>query len=308
MSAHNYRIGSATLTAAIAAAIAILAGCSSPGGHRAEDHLPRFAPGARRAVSGPVGPTLRLDYGRGEAQGNPIGGFMYFVPLVSPELVSITETPGNAQRVRVLSATRQFAPGVFSVACEFGISGTGSHRTQFDHAKNLLRNEQKLAEGGVVERVLDSISIEGPASGVIEIEGVVTNRVPTVTEVRLRFNAHGQSSPVAIGLIDFRRRAGTTKGENEMIARVNTIAFQRTEGRPRMAVTVSTVKRKDAGDSVWQKLKGGVTGVVANMLLKPITVERAGNDAMLDFGYALAAGDAAFTFPEARSLKPATAR
>ena len=50
-----------------------------------------------------------------------------------------------------------------------------------------------------------------------------------------------------------------------------------------------------------------MTGALANLLLKPITVEQAGNEAMLNFGRALAAEEPAFTFPRARNLKAGAA-
>jgi hypothetical protein len=36
------------------------------------------------------------------------------------------------------------------------------------------------------------------------VAGTMTDRVPTVTEVRLRFNCRGRPSPVTIGLHDIR--------------------------------------------------------------------------------------------------------
>ena len=42
-----------------------------------------------------AGPTLHLDYGRGESSGNSVAEFMYFVPLISLEPVSVIKSPGN---------------------------------------------------------------------------------------------------------------------------------------------------------------------------------------------------------------------
>jgi len=284
-----------------------LAGCCSPGARRADAPFPyRLARNAERATPGAAGPTLRLDY-QAHSPGNPIGGFMYFVPLVSPEPVSVLESAGNSQRVHVISAARRFSRGAFSVECEFTITGEGFHRNDFHHSDKIRRDERRLKSGRPIERVLQSIALEGPAHGVIEIQGVVTGRVATVTEARLRFNARGESSPVTIGVADLLYSDGAVRLTNEMIARVNTLTFQKTAGKPRMGVSVSSVKRKEAGDSFWQKLKGGVAGTLANVLLKPIPVESAGNDAMLDFGVALAGKEALFTFPRARNLRPAGA-
>jgi hypothetical protein len=110
---------------------------------------------------------------------------------------------------------------------------------------------------------------------------------------------------VSIGLADLLYRENHLCITNEIVARVNALTFRKTEGRPRMAVTVSSVKRKEAGDSFWQKLKGGVAGTLANFFIKPLPVESTGNDAMLDFGGALTGKEAQFTFPRARNLRAA---
>ena len=70
-----------------------------------------------------------------------------------------------------------------------------------------------------------------------------------------------------------------------------------------MDITVASVKRKDAGNNFWQNFIGGLKATTANLFLKPITVEPAGNEAMLNFGFALASEAPAFTFPRARNLK-----
>ncbi len=71
----------------------------------------------------------------------------------------------------------------------------------------------------------------------------------------------------------------------------------------RMDITVASVKRKDAGDSFLQNLLGDLKGTTANLFLKPIAVEPAGNEAMLNFGLALASEAPVFTFPRVRNLK-----
>ena len=302
-----FAAGPRCLTAALWLGLLAFSGCCSSGARRTDDAFPyRLARNAERATPGAAGPTMRLDYS-GESPGNPISAFMYFVPLISPEPVSVHDSAGNAQRARVITATRRFTPGAFSAECEFTITGEGSHRNIFDHTDNVRRHERQLRAGDTLERVLQYISIEGPGHGLIEVEGVVTGRVATVTEARLRFNARGESSPVTIGLADLSYRDGALCITNEIVARVNTLAFRKSAGRPRMAVTVSSVKRKEAGDSFWQKLKGGVVGTLANFFIKPLPVESAGNDAMLDFGAALTGKETQFTFPQARNLRPRSA-
>ncbi len=280
----------------------LLAGCASPGA-RESARPQRFEWAGTNPAAGPFGPTLHLAFDRDAPPGNPIGEFMYFAPLISPEPVSVSENAGNTQRTRVRSVTRTFQADSFAARCEFEITGAGWQRNTFDPTNSIRRNEKKLREGGVVERALSHIHIEGAGSGWIEVEGTVTNRIATVTEVRLQFNARSQTSPVTIGLNDLRSVDGVIRTENEIIARVNTLAFRRGAGRPRMAVTVASVRRKDAGDNLWQKLKGNMAGAMANLLIKPLGIERAGNDSMLNFGRALAAGEPDFTFPRARNLR-----
>jgi hypothetical protein len=276
----------------------LLIGCSSA--PRKEPTLLKAPPVA--TVSGPKGPTLLLDYGNTNSPGNPITAFMYFVPLISPEPVSITENPGNTQRARVLQAKRHTSAESFSMECEFVISGNGVQRNVFDLAGILRRNQKKLQEGGTLERQLDYINVTGPGHGSVEVEGSISNGVPRVTVVRLHFGGHGQPSPVTIGLEDIRSVQGQIRHENELVAQVETLTFRRAQGPPKMEVTVGSVKHKDAGNGLWQRFIGNVTGAAANLLLKPLTVERIGHKAMLDFGLALVLAQPQFTFPKAGNL------
>ncbi|HWI58956.1 MAG TPA: hypothetical protein VNZ22_17145, partial [Bacillota bacterium] len=136
-----------------------------------------------------------------------------------------------------------------------------------------------------------------------EVEGTLTDQVPTVNEVRLRFGGHGQPSPVTISLADIHYREGAFQAHNEMVARVSTLTFRRKAGPTKMDVTVASVKRKDAGNGFFANLIGDVKGAAANMLIPPVAVEPIGHAAMLDFGRALAGETPEFTFPRAKNLK-----
>jgi len=250
-----------------------------------------------------AGPTLHLDFGRAESPGNSVAEFMYFVPLISLEPVSVVKSPGNTQRARMVSATRSFTDRTFLVTCEFEFVGEGNQQDVFDHTDKVRRHEQDLKKGLVLDHQLGSINVEGAGSVNIEVEGTMTGRVPTVTEVRLRFNGRGRPSLVTIGLYDIRYLDGAIRLRNEKVARVNTLIFRRQPGPTKMDITVASVKRKDAGDNFWQNLMGGLKATTANLFLKPIAVEPAGNEAMLNFGLALASEAPAFTFPPARNLK-----
>jgi hypothetical protein len=75
-----------------------------------------------------------------------------------------------------------------------------------------------------------------------------------------------------------------------------------------MEVTVASVRKKGAGNNLWQSIKGGITGTAVNLFLEPLTVEATGHQAMLGFGQAIVSGAPTFTFPHARNLKELSAR
>jgi hypothetical protein len=228
---------------------------------------------------------------------------MYFVPLISPEPVSSSTSPGNTQAARVLSTRRKSTGHSFVVTCEFEFTGNGSQQSIVDLTPTIRRHTRQLSTGGSTGRQLSSITVYGSGSGTVEVEGTVSDNVETVHEVRLRFNARGKSSPVCIELCEIRYRDGEFQRCNEIVARVNTLTFRRGPGPPKMEVTVASVKNKTAGDGLWQNFKGGVKGLAVNLLIEPLTVEAVGHRAMLDFGGALTSGATTFTFPRATNLK-----
>jgi hypothetical protein len=249
------------------------------------------------------GPTIRLDYGRGDSPGNPVAEFMYFVPLISPEPVSIVKSPGNTQRARMVSTKRSLTARSFLVTCEFEFVGEGKQQDVLDHTEKVRRHERELKDGGTLDHQLGSINVEGAGRVSIEVVGTLSGRAPTVTEVRLRFNGRGQPSPVTIGLHDIRYLDGSLRLHNESVARVNTLIFRRKPGPSKMDITVASVKGRDAGNNFLQNLMGGLKGATVNLFMPPITVEPAGSEAMLNFGLALALEAPAFTFPRAKNLK-----
>jgi hypothetical protein len=232
-----------------------------------------------------------------------MASFMYFVPLISPEPVSSTTSPGSTQTARVLSTRRKSTLHSFVVTCEFEFTGNGSQQSILDLAPTIRRHGRELSAGGSTGRQLSSITVNGSGSGTVEVEGTLSNNVEIVREVRLRFNAHGKTSPVSIGLCEIRYQEGEFRRLNEIVARVNTLTFRRRPGPPKMEVTVASVKNKGAGNGLWQNLTASVKGLAANLLIDPLTVEAIGHRAMLDFGGALTSGAATFTFPRATNLK-----
>jgi hypothetical protein len=156
--------------AAIMLGLPLLTGCST--------QTPRLAgaplfplPDKHEANPAPesAGPTLHLGYGRGASLGNPVSEFMYFVPLISLEPVSVVKSPGNTQRVRMVSATRSFTARSFVVTCDFEFDGGGSQRDTFDHTGKVRRHERELKDGGSLDHQLGSINVEGPGSVSIEV-------------------------------------------------------------------------------------------------------------------------------------------
>jgi len=264
---------------------------------------------AARLLAAPTGPTLHFDYGRGKPLENPVNKFMYFVPLISPDPISVSTNAGNTQCARVVSSCCQTNGLSFHAACEFEFSGAGLQRNVFDHADCIRQHEKELQAGKPLPYQLDAINIQGSGSGSVEVEGILINGLLTVTEVRLRFNTHDHISPVSVRLRDIVYRHGAIHLENEIVARVNLLVFREKSGTPKMQVMLASVKPEGAADSFWQNFVGRVRGIVANQLIPPLTVPADGHQAMMDFGLALAMEKATFTFPYATRLKnsPATA-
>jgi hypothetical protein len=259
-----------------------------------------------RLPAAPTGPTLHFDFGSGKPLDNPLSRFMYFVPLICPETVTIFTNRGNTQCARVLSCTCRTNGTLFHATCEFQFTGEGLEQNVFDHDVAIQRHELDLKAGKPLPHQIASISVQGPGYGSIEIDGALSNGVRSVTEMSMRFTDHGHASPVNISLVDIHYRDGSMHLENEMVARVNSLTFLRKSGLPKMEVTLDSVKRKDAGDSLWQNFLGGIKGATANMFLPPLNVTSDGYRAMMNFGLALAAQDPSFTFPFATRLKAST--
>ena len=227
---------------------------------------------------------------------------MYFVPLISPDAVSVFTNLGNTQCARVLSFHCRTNGTAFRATCEFEFAGEGFQRNVFDHTQLIKESMKKLKAGSSLTRQLGSINVTGSGDGSVEIEGAWANGQQTVNEVRLRFNGRGQPSPVTISLQDICYRDGAVQFENKLVARVNSLTFRRSAGTPKMEVTLAAVKRRDAGDGAWQNFIGGIKGTVANLFLPQLTVEAEGHQALLDFGLALATEKPDFTFPHASRL------
>jgi hypothetical protein len=248
------------------------------------------------------GPVLTLDYTGQASSIIPIADFMYFVPLISPEPVTVSESPTNTLRVRVVSIRQEVQADGFSVNLVFDVSGQGFRHYAIDSSGVIRRRQSFLASGNTLKKQLDYIRLEGSGKGRLEIRGRDESGERVVTTVRLHFADRGGASPVTIGLKDVRVADGAPTFENELVARVNFLEFTRADTPPRMGVRLHSVKRRDAGDSFIQNVKGRIIGAVANMLVDSIKIRTIGNDAMLDFGRVVLDREPTFTFPAVNHL------
>lgn len=255
-----------------------------------------------RVDAAPNGPTLHLDYGQG-LLANPIGQFMYFVPLVSPEPVFAFTSTNNRQCARVISSTCRISGGTFTAICEFEIAGKGYQRNVLDHTDLIRQHEKDLKAGGSLTRQLGSINVTGEGDGRVEIEGTVTNGVRSVNKFCIWFKGQGKPSPVTITLQDIAYHDGAVQIKDTLVARVNSLTFQRGPGTPKMEVVLASLKAAGARDNVWQNAWGDFRGMVANEFIPPLAIAGLGNEAMLNFGMALADKEPTFTFPHANNLK-----
>jgi hypothetical protein len=248
------------------------------------------------------GPTIILNYSKETFKKNPILAFAYFIPLISPALVDREISVNNEQQEGIISYKRTVTPNSFYVACEFELSGKGFHKNTFDSAGMIARNIGDLKKGEPLINILDYIKFEGDGVGLIEVKGTITGSTQTVTEVDVCFGAKGQKSPVTIGLYSVKPQDGQYKYENrynELIARVDTLTFRKSEKNPRMGIVIASIYKKMENESFW----GTIKGLVANFFIKPLEVDKLGNDTMLNYGYAIMKEKPAFTFPKAKNIK-----
>ena len=287
----------------------VVFGCQAPsqGGTSLRDGLVQKAPAsARTAEADEEGPTVLLNYSRETPKKNSIRSFIYFIPLVSPVPVGRQVGPENHQQAAIISYEKKVTSKSFHVTCEFEMSGDGFCKFTFDPAGMIAERvtEAKKAKGETLANVLDYINFEGEGYGVIRIKGTRADTVETVTAVELEFNGKGRRSPVTIGLYELKCKDGQYRygnKSNNIVARVNSLAFKKGEN-PRMGITVASISRRADGDG----LIGQIKAAVANLFIKPVRIDPVGNDAMLKFGYALAVQKPTFTFPKADNLKEIT--
>jgi len=248
------------------------------------------------------GPTMIMSYSKKKFVKNPIASFMYFIPLIAPTFVDNISSVNNKQQVGIISNKIEVNSESFNVVCEFEVLGSGFHVNTFDHAGMIAAQTDEIEKEETLTNLLDYIRFDGEGFGIIEVKGQITGSARTVTEMDIKFNAKGHESPVTIGLYDVEPEDGEYKFENrsnEIVARVNTLIFKKTEQTPKMGITIESIAKKDESAGIL----GWVKGKVANLFIKPLKVTKLGNTTMLEFGDALLQKKPAFTFPKAENIK-----
>jgi len=275
--------------------------CANPNGRLDSLGSKSVAIGNEAAIDS-NGPTLELGYSKKGFKNNPISSFMYFVPLISTTLVDREISANNEQKVDIITYEKKVTSKSFNVVCEFEILGKGFHKNTFDAEGMIAAETDDLGKGELLKNILDYIKIEGEGLGRIEVKGTMTSSPPSVTELCIQFNVRGHKSPVTIGLYDIKSKTGQYKYENrsnQIVARVNSLIFKKTEKIPRMGIKVASITGQSESDSFFSTIKGAI----ANLFISPPKVTKLGNEIMLDFGHALLEQKSAFTFPKVKNIK-----
>ncbi|MGA2677709.1 MAG: hypothetical protein ABSF37_00250 [Sedimentisphaerales bacterium] len=256
-------------------------------------------------INDPNGPTVMLSYNTLKPVKTPTSSFMYFIPLISPTLVSTQISPNNQQQAMFISYEKTVVLDSFTVSCEFELQGNGFFRDIFDSNGVIATFPEEIKKNAPVSNLLDYIRLEGEGFGRIDVKGTIADSNATVTQVDVHFNTKGKKSPVTIGLYSIKPENGHYKYENrhnEIVARVATLTFKKCDGEPRMDIEVVSVNKASRPNSYI----GRVKGFIVNFFIEPIRISKLGNDTMLNFGYALLNKQTSFTFPKAINIKSQT--
>jgi hypothetical protein len=264
------------------------------------------SPGAksRADTNDSNGPTIMLSYDILKPLKAPTASFMYFIPLISPTSVSTEISSNNRQQAMFLSYEKSVILNSFTLSCEFELQGSGFFMDIFDPNGVISTFGEEIKKNAPVKNILDYIRLEGEGFGRIDVKGTIADSNVTVTQVDVRFGTKGKS-PVTIGLYSVSPENGRYKYENrhnEIVAKVATLTFKKTDGDPRMGIEVVSVNKASRPNSY----VGRVKGFVVNFFIEPVQISKLGNDTMLKFGHALLDKQTSFTFPKAANIKSQT--
>lgn len=247
------------------------------------------------------GPTLKMSYSDADSVQNPINSFMYFVPLIARTRVDSILSLNNEQQLKIISNHVIIDSKTFTLTCDFEVSGHGFHMDRFDSAGMIATKADAMKKRKSLKHMLDYIKISGSGFGVIEVKGTITGSTRTVNKVVIHFNGKGKKSPVTIGLYEIRPEDGQYKYDNrthEVVARVNSLIFEKTEKTPHMGITIASITDKKESDGFFGRIKGAIV----NLFITPPKVSDLGNTTMLEFGHALLQKKTEFTFPKADNI------
>ncbi|AQT68603.1 hypothetical protein STSP2_01771 [Anaerohalosphaera lusitana] len=247
------------------------------------------------------GPTLYLGLQGHEKAVNEIESFMYFVPMISPVTMKSSTSEVNTQKVTIIDCKRDISRRDFEISCVFEVTGQGSYRHTYDARQMIEWNTRKHKKGDTVKNLLDYIEFTGSGRGSFEIKGRFRDGNAQVEEVEVNFSRDGKDSPVTVGLYSIEAKNGRYHYDNrtdERIAQIEKLAFKDTEGNPKMSIKVGSVRDADKDKSLF----GSLCGMIANLLIDPIAINKQGNDAMLDLGMAIYEKQETFTFRKAANL------
>ena len=261
-----------------------------------------------------TGPKVSLACSDNPKKKTPVADFMYFVPLTSLADVEVKINKNNTQTTWLNKCKRKTGIWSFKVVCDFTIEGKGTQVTVFDPAqiiertlesdKNKNKKKQKLAH------LLEYIRFDGAGCGKLVIKGDIKKGTEYVRQVVVSFNEKGHKSPVTAGLYDVKAVGGEPRFRyenrtNNIIARINSLTFNKTvpgkknKDIPKLAMSLASIYDKNHKNGILGSLKA----VVANLFIEPIEITAVGNDAMLDFGYAIYKEQQNFVFPKATNIK-----
>ncbi len=258
-----------------------------------------------------TGPKVPLVCSENPEEKTLVADFMYFVPLTSLADVEVKISKKNTQVTWLNKCKTKTGFWNFKTVCEFTIQGKGTQTTVFDPMQIIERtlgneknkNKQKLTH------LLEYIRFDGAGCGKLVIKGKAEKNKEYVTQVVVSFNDKGHKSPVTAGLYDVEaNRKGKFKYENRtnnIIARINSLTFNKTiagkknKDVPKLAMSLASVYDENKKNGILGNLKA----IVANLFIEPIEITVVGNDAMLDFGYAIYKEQQNFVFPKATNIK-----
>ena len=246
------------------------------------------------------GPTINLDYGKGQLSPNPVSDFTYFVPLISKTPVAHWISEENDQAAQIISHKKKNDGDSFEVECRVKFTGDGCFRNVFDPQDMIEYNKQFFKEGDTIKRLLEYIEFKGASSGCIKIVGRIENGIELIENIEIDFACKGKS-PVMISMYNLDCEDGNYNAEHKkshILVRINKLIFNRCDEDPAMSVEVASI-RPASNKEGWM---ASFAGKMVNIFMPPMKITQSGNDTMLSFGGALNRKENAFIFPKAENL------